>query len=316
MYLSVLFADTDPQAHPQRFEAWTSRLVDYMETYHDNISNEDLEHLKEVERARNFYVKGVYDYKYVLERCLSNTKAPYIAIFEDDLVFAEGWMTRTLHALAELKRRQMDSVARTLQPSQRWIYLRLFYTETSLRWQNSDFWYRNMLLAFALTSSFGCLTLLFIRHRWPKTVGHLDNASIAVISLITVPAFTALVFMIGKYSLSPLHGVVPMDRYGCCTQAMIFPRGEVVPLLRYLNERQHGQTDSLIEEYADRDGLARFALAPQVVQHIGLVSSRDNTLVNTQSNWAFWFETNNPVALRKEHDRDFKTIPWELLGGG
>ena len=108
--------------------------------------------------------------------------------------------------------------------------------------------------------------------------------------------------MIGKYSLMPLKGVVEMDSRGCCTQALVFPRQQVEGLIDFLGERGHGQTDSLIEEYADSTGLTRYALAPQQLQHVGLKSSRENTEVNARSTIAFWFEENDPAALRKEHE--------------
>jgi hypothetical protein len=62
-----------------------------------------------------------------------------------------------------------------------------------------------------------------------------------------------------------------------------------------------GQTDTMIEEYADANGKERLALGPQLVQHVGLESSRDNTFVNSQSTWAFWFEENNLGKLREKH---------------
>lgn len=37
---------------------------------------------------------------------MAQTTAPYILIMEDDLIFADGWMTRTLNGLAELKVKQ------------------------------------------------------------------------------------------------------------------------------------------------------------------------------------------------------------------
>lgn len=65
-----------------------------------------------------------------------------------------------------------------------------------------------------------------------------------------------------------------MNKYGCCTQALVFPRAQVPNLIAYLTHRNSGQTDTIIEECADEFELGRYALAPQVVQHIGLVSSR------------------------------------------
>jgi hypothetical protein len=114
----------------------------------------------------------------------------------------------------------------------------------------------------------------------------------------------------------PLRGVERMDRYGCCTQALVFPRAQVSGLLTALQDRGSGQTDSMIEEYADARSLERYALAPQVVQHVGLVSSRDNLAINTKSTWAFWFEAQNAAALKKEHEAMSRAGIWRASGDG
>ena len=128
---------------------------------------------------------------------------------------------------------------------------------------------------------------MMIRSLWGSSRRYLDVRAIVVICVVTVPAFTGLAFMIGKYNLFPMHGVVEMEKYGCCTQAMVFPRDQVPDLIEFLHERKSGQTDSLIEEYADQKKLRRYALAPPQVQHIGICSSRDNLEINTRSTWVF-----------------------------
>lgn len=205
-------------------------------------------------------------------------------------------MIKTLNGLHDME---------STPPSQKrsWLYLRLFYTETSLSWESSDFWYRNMPLAFLIMMGTGLAFLLLVRRRWPKTRSYIDNWTIAASCLIIIPAFTALLYMIGKYSLLPLQGVVEMNGYGCCTQGLVFPRDQVGPLIDYLQKRKSGQTDSIIEDYADETGLSRLALAPQQLQHVGLRSSRDNLEINTQSTWAFWFEENDPKKLKAEHEQ-------------
>lgn len=201
-------------------------------------------------------------------------------------------MAKTLRSLADIDQMLRDRDS--------WIYLRLFYTETSLSWSSADFAYRNMPLIFGLAIMFAFACLLAVRRLTPRRA-YLDNATICVVCVICVPAFTALVYMIGKYSLMPLKGVVEMDSRGCCTQALVFPRAQVDGLVEYLRERGHGQTDSLIEEYADQTHLTRYALAPQQLQHVGLKSSRDNTEINARSTFAFWFEENDPATLEREH---------------
>ncbi|EFR00244.1 integral membrane protein [Nannizzia gypsea CBS 118893] len=289
LHLNILFADTDPKRHPSWGQKWVDRLTDVAETY--NVSASQLDHLKKLETERNFYEKGVFDYVYALNSC-KKSNAPYTVVFEDDIIIAEGWMAKTLKGLADIKR--MPSGERP------WIYLRLFYTETALGWESSDFAYRNMLLIFiaAMLSTFSALTV--IRRRSYRSL--IDVPTTLAISVICVPAFIALIYMVGKYSLFPLHGVVEIAPYGCCTQGMVFPREQVDGLIAYLQKRGHGQTDTMIEEYAEESKLIRYALAPQQLQHVGLKSSRDNTELNAQSTWAFYFEENVPKLLRKEHD--------------
>ncbi|KAJ5495984.1 hypothetical protein N7539_001100 [Penicillium diatomitis] len=252
------------------------------------------------------------DYVYALQTC-KDLNASHTIIFEDDIILATGWFSKTLKALAEIARFEQHS-------AKPWLYLRLFYTETSLTWTSSDFVYRNMpfVFGFLMLSTVSCLIALR-RSRYQRF--HLDTASIAVISVVCVPAFTAFIYMVGKYNLMPLTGVVEMNKYGCCTQGLVFPRERVNGLMQFLRERGHGQTDSMIEEYADSHELTRYALAPPQLQHVGLKSSRDNTDVNTQSTWAFWFETNDATSLKKEHqmllqDEDVKGMLWNVTDSG
>lgn len=62
---------------------------------------------------------------------------PYIMIFEDDITLADG-----LTALADIEKKPTGK--------DNWIYLPLFYTETSLGRSSSDFAYRNTPMIFVL----------------------------------------------------------------------------------------------------------------------------------------------------------------------
>lgn len=57
LYLSILFADTEPRVHPSWGQKWIERLTDSATTY--NVSDEQLKHLQNLEREKNFYEKGV-----------------------------------------------------------------------------------------------------------------------------------------------------------------------------------------------------------------------------------------------------------------
>jgi hypothetical protein len=68
--------------------------------------------------------------------------------------------------------------------------------------------------------------------------------------------------------LPPSPGVFN-EPFGCCSQAMIFPRQQVPVLIDFLRRKQKGQVDLLLNELAIERGLARYALYPVQAQHIG-----------------------------------------------
>lgn len=110
-----------------------------------------------------------------------------------------------------------------------------------------------------------------------KKAGHwLDNWTIFIVGVVIVPAFIALAFMVGKHNLPwwEYRGkdVVNMNTGGCCTQAIVFPREKVEGLRNFLMGVGHGQTDLMIEDYAEKEGMERAALGKQVVQHVGAQS--------------------------------------------
>ncbi|TVY43147.1 hypothetical protein LSUB1_G001318 [Lachnellula subtilissima] len=295
LHAYVFFANTDPTVHPTWNQPWLKNAVDAALSY--NVNATVMEHLRELEEKRNFYEKGVYDYLYALDYCYE-TSAPYIAMFEGDIILADGWMIKTRKALGEIEKHAGVEGEKYWN----WIYLRIFYTETSVGWEETDFMYHYKGSIFAAAAILGYVILFLSRCFVPSTRRYLDYWAIAVICLATIPAFVLLLFMVGKNSLYPPNGVFKMNKFGCCTQALIFPRTQVPELTSYLREIGTGQTDTMIENYADERGKQRLALRPQLVQHVGLESSRDNNFQNSQSTWSFWFEEYNPDTLRKEHD--------------
>jgi hypothetical protein len=218
-------------------------------------------------------------------------------MFEDDIILAVGWMAKVRQGL-----NQIDKGAATNPSLRDWLYLRLFYTETALSWETrADYWYGHMAYTLMLASFVCASVLLAFRFLVPRTQRYIDDPTVFVLSAIMIPAFTVLAFMIGKYSLFPLRGVVTMNVHGCCTQALLFPREQIPALVDHLRTIGAGQTDTMIEEYADQTGKQRLALGKQVAQHVGLESSRGNNFVNGQSTWAFWFEEYDGARLEREH---------------
>ncbi|CRG92867.1 Immunoglobulin A1 protease autotransporter [Talaromyces islandicus] len=306
LYLKVIFANTNPKKHPSWGQPWLDEVIDSVATY--DVPESTFKELERLEAEEDFRAKGVFDYVNALNRCME-TSAPFIGIFEDDVLFAEGWFARTLNGLMTLDdtlefrgRNESDDIA-SVVPTPPWLYLRLFYTETFLQWSEDDFAYRNMNMIFVLVMGIGLTISMLTRKIFPQSRSTLTYSTITVLCLVTIPAFTGLYFMIGKYSVHPLRDVVSMDSNGCCSQALVFPRQHVPSLTQYLEQEHSGQTDLMIEDFAKKAELRRFALAPPQLQHIGLRSSRKMAEIDVQSTWAFWFEANDAQKLKAEHER-------------
>ncbi|KAK4129575.1 hypothetical protein N657DRAFT_652928 [Parathielavia appendiculata] len=324
--VKVLFANTDPAQHPDWEAPWVRALTDSAAGY-ENLTSLQSAGLRKAEEERDLQLKGVFDYLYVLDRCLEETSAPFIAVFEDDVIFAEDWMARTMRGLQYLARDYTPA-----EGEKDWLYLRLFYTETFLGWAaEGDWWYRHLPLMLAIAAGGTAVFLVLLRLLRCGERLRLDWATIAVLSLLVAPGFTVLAYMAGKHNLPlpgySLHhsvplgpptsalaaGVVPMDKNGCCSQALVFHRQELPNLMQYLRQRERGQTDIIIEEYCDATGIRRFALREQVVQHVGLVSSRGMATADTRSVWAFWFEASKPHAVEGSHRRVVEEVDWAMF---
>ncbi|THZ71410.1 hypothetical protein D6C85_05309 [Aureobasidium pullulans] len=66
----------------------------------------------------------------------------------------------------------------------------------------------------------------------------------------------------------PPHPGVRKERFGCCAQGLVFPRAKAPRVVEYLNAKQSGQIDLMLDDLAREDKLNRYALYPVQVQHI------------------------------------------------
>lgn len=290
IHLIIFIAHTDPVLHPIYGKPWLEAVSNEVMLY--NVSTETLEFLQELEKSRNFRVKGARDYAYVLERC-AESGAPYTVILDDDTLAAAGWYPRAMAAIEN---------AEAYTPNEQgpgWMYLRLFFTEEFLGW-HSEQWYvylGNSLVVFLGTGS----VLLFLRRFF---LGDLvSNRIIIVTCFICVPACIGLYFGAGRLSVHPLQpGVFQMPKYGCCGQALLYPRDMALVVLARFRQRGVGFPDSLVEELANEKEYVRWAVAPSLVQHIGSISSKGNDFGGMAQHarsvaekiWSFGFELYDP----------------------
>jgi hypothetical protein len=225
---------------------------------------------------------------------------------------------RTLQGLADIA---------SIDPEQHWLFMRLFNQERSIGWAsheiggNNEFW-----IIFGI--GLGILApALFARRRWRATQKYLDREILFVVVFILVPGLVILLYQSGKASLFPPSPGVFNEPFGCCSQAMIFPRRQVPLMISELQKRKRGQVDLILDDIAIGNQLDRYALYPVQAQHIGRLriglecfwadilgidSARKTTKDEAQAIWSMAFEDLDSKSLSTEHESMVKTYQ-ELL---
>lgn len=102
LHFLVFLAHVKQEEHSDYGEPWLAAMTDSLPSYQDNRKRLNI--LKNIEDEHSHSIKSKFDYSIVLEECLK-TGAPYILVAEDDVVFMEGWLPRTLQALEEATHR-------------------------------------------------------------------------------------------------------------------------------------------------------------------------------------------------------------------
>lgn len=307
IFLTVFIAETNASTHPAYHEQWLENVADKILLY--DLSPEKLEHFKNLEEDHTLVSeKMLFDYMYLMKDCFYNTEAPYIALFEDDLLAMDGWFHRTTQGIEDVEDR---TVANEGGDEGDWLYMRLFHTEEFLGWNSEDlashiFW--SLILIAAVAG-----ILITIRTTFPKTQAHVTRGWILAACCIYTPLLIVLFFATGRVTTNPLPtGVNKMNNYGCCAQGLVFPRHKAEDLIKWYDMAPRiGLRDSLIELYADRNHEERWALTPSVIQHIGRTTSKvenggrwaKKEIPITQKLWSFPFELFDRDALRREHEK-------------
>ena len=280
IYLMPFIAHTEPAQHPIYKEPWLTALSDRVLEY--DATSEELVRLQQFEEGHHWRNKSMYDYGYLLEKC-HETGATWVAMIEDDVLARDGWYMRSRQALQNLARPSA---------SDRWVYLRMFYTEGLLGW-NSEEWPRYFGWSLVTTLILFAI-LVAARVRYPRLQRQVSNINVAISCAVVLPSFIILYFMAGRVTVQPFSkGVHRMDRFGCCSQGFIFPRAIVPQLVertkKAMNEDYY--IDMLLERWADAEALKRYVLIPSLLQHVGDKSSKGwGYDANAVTTWNFGFE--------------------------
>ena len=295
IYLISFIANTDPTIHEAYNETWLPLVSDEILTYLDAVSPiRPYAHRLETTDVK-WERKPLFDYTHLLRHC-HGTGTPYVVILEDDVIGADGWYLRTKAALQALE--QSSSFEDT-------IYLRLFYNERILGWNNEE-WF-SYLLRCVLFEGFVLGIIVTIRRYMPPATKVLTPLTIFTILFVTTPMLITAYFLAGRLTVSALPtGLNRMDKYGCCSQAFVFQRDIIPELIDFYDEAGRGMVDHLTEKYANQQRYARWALTPSVFAHVGSTSSKGTQISkwgrsNTENIWNWSFEMFDAEKLKLEH---------------
>ncbi|CAF9928628.1 MAG: hypothetical protein ALECFALPRED_004103 [Alectoria fallacina] len=262
IFLAVLIAHTDPQMHPIYGEPWLTKVADKTLLY--DVNQGRLQSLRDWETNKDYRRKAVFDYTYVLQRCVdAGTK--WVAMIEDDTLAVDGWFPRAMEALE--KADEQHSIREEMD----WLYLRLFYTEEFLGW-NKEEWRRYFAASVAVTGMTGMALLLIRQFLFEKAI---TNSVIAIACLVCAPACISLYFMAGRLSMQPpLPGVYQMPKFGCCAQGLVYSHKMASKVITRLSQVREGFVDQIVEAWANEANLVRWVKIPSLLQHMGASSSK------------------------------------------
>lgn len=277
VFLDLLIGNTDPTAHPIYSEKWAHTLPDRLLKYPPD--HQDFEQIQKWEEGGWYRNKTIYDYTHLMRDCY-DTGAAYIAMIEDDTLAVKGWLPSALQALSVVEQRTAG---------EDWLYLRLFYVDNLLGW-NAEEWPRYVVWSFVV---WACLTgTMLVARRNLKSVRSLPVSAVWIVSGVFVPAGVALHFLAGRQTMWPLSpGVHEMNKYGCCSQGLVFPRATVPRFLDQTDLTTDWLVDMMVEKIADREQWSRWAIVPPLLQHIGATSSKGYGFDDSAKTlWNFRFE--------------------------
>lgn len=287
LHFIFFIAHTDPHVHPIFGESWTENLPDTLLAY-DHSDEKQIQQIQEWERSGNHREKGFYDYIYLLKAC-EKTGAPYIAMLEGDVLAVPGWLGRSIAAAEQVDGQAGSTTSKNGKPS--WLYIRMFWTETYLGW-NSEEWPTYTFWS-AVVWAVLVAGLLGLRILSPKARGMLPNSAIILLACVCLPLCIILYFAAGRMTVQPPQtGVRRMENYGCCSQGMVFSVQQVPTIIDAIEKRIEGYMDMLLETLASRERLARWAIFPSLLQHIGGESSKGDPVADARARmiWNFAFE--------------------------
>jgi len=215
------------------------------------------------------FVKEKDDYVDALEWC-RDKNASFSVVLEDDALPSNNFVERLRFILDY----------RMAKNSKNWIYLKLYYPEKWQGWSNEKEILAELLLVTIVGGIFLLVAVYLIEvvlsvtsptGCYEHTLRYLLSAGFVLYSLMCVgrPHWMAI------RHLSP-HFTSVVVAPDCCTPAVLFPRTHLGDLIRRLKAKSCSDSyhlDTALDDIAIEKGLLSYLAIPNLVAHIGFVSS-------------------------------------------
>ncbi len=289
LYLTQVVARLAPQVLKEEnttlmvYNAGGDKHLEALElSKHVPVVSSEQESIPNADRERLDYIGS-------LQVCL-NQQAKYAVVIEDDALPARDFISRLKFVLQHRVARSGDS----------WAFLRLFYPEKYQGWGNDpkivvELIGSVILIATLLT----CLSVIVLRpthysgtfSKWTLYVRFSLSCVLSLYILRTVGRPHLL--EVRKVSA---HFTSVIEAPGCCTPGVVYPRIHLQEVISYLQSvhcnKKDYPVDIALDDFAQTRGLHRWLAVPNMMTHIGIISSLPHMGLKTTSEMAFLLERN------------------------
>ena len=217
--------------------------------------------------SRNTYDKEKEDYVCALDWC-QRKKPRFTVILEDDALPPHDFLQRLKFILDHRMSRK-----------KKWLFLKLFYPE---KWQG---WAKEWNIVTELIVSSSLIGLMLTLATYFLQIMIL-RANISRLSIMFRFVFSCLLILYILVSLGRPHWIAlrkidihlssVVEAPGCCTPGVLYSQLYLSNLIKYLNDTKCSQSfpvDLALEQFAERNYLDRLLVIPNLVKHIGFVST-------------------------------------------
>lgn len=229
------------------------------------------------------FEKEKSDYAYCLDVALASHRPKYVLIVEDDVLPVTDLLD-VLEVVLETLVEKRQTTGLEWTTALNWAYLKLYYPE---KWQGYE-WESAAMLELCGIALIGGSVWLGLgqllrsrplsrgRGRWFFAAGFLHA------SLIALAVGRQCVMEWRRVSRST-YTVVPAP--DCCSPAILYPAASARQLSAYLGEVRCSAAfplDYALEQFARKHGGVKYLVQPNLVKHIGFMSSLKTRLERPQ----------------------------------